>query len=58
MGEGERQREPQTPLLSREPGIGLDPRTLRSPREPKADVSPTEPPKCPYTLFFEAVLDS
>ena len=31
--------------LSREPDVGLDPRTLRSWPEQKADVSPPEPPR-------------
>ena len=33
--------------LSREPDVGLDPRTLRSWPETKADASPTEPPGGP-----------
>ena len=38
--------------LSREPNVGLDPRTLGSWPEPKADTSPTEPPRCPTIFFF------
>ena len=34
-------------LLSKEPDKGLDPRTLRSRPEPKADTQPTELPKHP-----------
>ena len=30
MGKWQKEREKQTPLLSREPSAGLDPRTLRS----------------------------
>ena len=33
--------------LSREPNSGLNLRTLRSWPELKADVQPTEPPRCP-----------
>ena len=33
--------------LSGEPNVGLDPRTLRSCPELKADTQLTEPPKCP-----------
>jgi len=32
---------------SREPSIGLDPRTPGSRPEPKADAQPTKPPRCP-----------
>ena len=39
-------------LLSREPDMGLDPRTLRSQPEPKADSQPTEPPRGPFESFF------
>ena len=34
-------------LLSREPDMGLNPRTLKSWPELKTDTLPTEPPKCP-----------
>jgi len=34
--------------LSREPDVGLSPRTLRSCPELKADAQWTEPPRCPY----------
>ena len=40
-----RQREMQAPR--RKPDVGLNPRTPGSRPEPKADVQPTEPPRCP-----------
>ena len=54
MSRGERQREKQTSPLSREPNVGLDPRSLGSGPEPKADASPTEPPRCPPTVHHRA----
>ena len=33
---------------SKEPDVGLDPRTLRSWPESKAGASPTEPPRGPW----------
>ena len=36
--EGKREKKKQTPLLSREPDVGLDPRILGSGPEPKADA--------------------
>ena len=38
-------------LLSREPNIGLGPRTVRSRPELKADAQLTESPKCPNLLI-------
>ena len=42
-------REGEAPcsLMSRESNPGLNPRTLASESEPKADTKPTEPPRCP-----------
>lgn len=37
--------------MSNKPNMGLDPRTLRSSPEPKADASPTEPPWCPRGIL-------
>ena len=37
---------------SREPDVGLDPRTLGSRPELKADASLTEPPRCPSKVHF------
>ena len=51
-GEGQKEREKQTPPLNREPHAGLNPRTLRSLPEPKADTQPTEPPRCPLAALF------
>ena len=36
--------------LNREPNTGLDPRTLRSQPDLKADALPTEPPSCPPNM--------
>ena len=47
-----RQREKQVPC--REPDVGLDPGTLGSCPEPKADVLTAEPPRCPRTMFLKA----
>ena len=44
-------------LWSREPNAGLDPRTLESQPERKADALPTEPSRHPRCYFPEA-LDS
>ena len=41
-----RQREKQAPC--REPNAGLDPRTLRSRPEPKADAQPLSHPGAPF----------
>ena len=41
--------------LSREPHAELDPRTLRSLPELKADASLTEPPRCPQGTVFRLV---
>jgi len=38
--------------LSREPNAGLDPRTLGSRPEPKADAQPTEPPRRSSKVIF------
>ena len=38
-------------LLSKEPRVGLNPRTLGLGPESKADTQSTEPPRCP--LVFE-----
>ena len=35
--------------------MGLDPRTPRSCPEPKADASPTEPPRCPQWVKCKMV---
>ena len=43
---GEGEGEAGSPL-SREPVAGLDPRTLGSGPELKADAQPIEPPRCP-----------
>ena len=43
----EREKEKEAPPMSNKPNMGLDPRTLRSSPEPKADASPMEPPWCP-----------
>ena len=44
--------------LSREPNAGLDPRTLGSWHEPKADAWPTEPPRCLLVFFFRLFFSS
>ena len=41
--------------LSGESNTGLDPRTLESGPERKADAQPTEPPTCPRSLAFNAL---
>lgn len=46
MREREAEGEAGSPK-SREPDAALDPRTLRSQPELKADAQPTEPPRCP-----------
>ena len=43
--EKQRQREKQAPC--REPDVGLDPSTLGSHPEPKADAQPLSPPGAP-----------
>ena len=40
-------------LLSREPDAGLDPRTLGSRPEPKADTQPLNHPGAPHTTFLK-----
>ena len=45
-GGAEAEGEAGSPL-SREPNLGLDPRTLESQSKPKAEASPTEPPRHP-----------
>ena len=55
MGGGAGEREADSPL-SREPDIGLDPRTPGSLAEPKADASLTEPPRCPNIFYSFKVL--
>ena len=40
-------------LLSREPDVGLDPRTLQSWPELKADIQPTEPPCAPVLYILK-----
>ena len=44
-GEGEAGSPP-----SREPDVGLDPRTPRSPPQVKADAQPIEPPRHPWEM--------
>ena len=46
-GEGE-----AGPPQSRELSVGLDPRILGSQLELKADAQLTEPPRCPWSLFY------
>ena len=49
----QRQREKQTlQKQSRESSAGLNPRTLRSGPEMKADAQPTEPPRRPHDNFI------
>lgn len=50
-GEG----EPDS-LLSKEPDMGLDPRTLRPRPKLKAVVQPTEPPRCPGNIKLLVVV--
>ena len=38
--------------LSREPDVGLHPRTSRSQPQPKADIQPPEPPRCPVFTYL------
>ena len=45
-----RQREKQAPR--REPNMGLDPGTLRSHSESKADAQPPSPPGVPRQILF------
>ena len=47
LGGEKREREKQTPPPSREPNVGLEPRTPRSRPKPKADAQLTESPKHP-----------
>ena len=58
-GEGQRERETQNPiqapgsaLSAQSPPRGSNPQTVRSWPEPKLDSQPTEPPRCPYKLWF------
>ena len=51
---GQREGEAGSPW-SREPDVGLNPRTLWPWSEPKADASPTEPPWDPSKDFFLVV---
>lgn len=51
LSRGEGQREADSPL-SREPYMGLNPRTPGSRPELKADTSPTEPPRRPGEATF------
>ena len=46
----DRQREKEAPC--REPDVGLDPRTLGSCPEPKADAQPRSHPSAPHGQFF------
>ena len=46
-----RQREKWAPC--REPDVGLDPRTLGSYPEPKADAQPLSHPGIPENIFFK-----
>ena len=48
QGGAEGEGEADTPL-SREPDVGLDPRTFRSRPELPVDTSPTEPPGAPHS---------
>ena len=48
---GGRQREREKQALSREPDVGLDPRTLGSQPEPNTYAQLTEPPRCPSFSF-------
>ena len=48
--ERHRQREKQVPC--REPDAGLNPRTLGSRPEPKADIQPLSHPGIPKTVSF------
>ena len=49
--ERDRQREKQAPC--REPDVGLDPGTMGSRPEPKADAQPLSHPGVPGILFFK-----
>ena len=49
-----RQREKQTPC--REPDVGLDPETVGSYPEPKADAQPLSHPGVPGLFIFTCVL--
>ena len=42
--------------LSREPNVGLNPRTPRSWPESKVDALPTEPPTCPCCMTSDEIL--
>ena len=53
--EGEGQGEAGSPL-SREPDAGLNPRTLGSWPEPKANAELIEPPRCPHFCHFNNVI--
>ena len=50
--EAEREREGQDAPLSREPDVGLDPRTPGSCPELKAHTFPADPPRLRERLFF------
>ena len=50
-GAAEAEGETDCPL-SRKPNTGLDPRTLRTWPEPKADAQPTEPPTPQYPKYI------
>ena len=54
-GRGERQADS---LLSAEPNLGLDPRTLRSWPETKSDAQLTEPPRYHIGNLFSASIKS
>lgn len=51
MGGGAEGEEKADSLPSRETDLSLDPRTLTSGSEPKADAYATEPPKYPKENF-------
>ena len=53
MGVGEGQWEKQNSPLSREPNVGLCPRTLGSLVEPNADAELMEPPGYPRFFYFD-----
>ena len=50
--EAEMQAEGETGSMHREPNVGLDPRTLGSCSESKADAQPLSHPGVPWLLFF------
>jgi len=51
--EGEERADTPPPLLSGEPDAGLDPGTLGSCPEPRADAGPTEPSRSPIPEHFQ-----